>query len=530
MTDRFDDQPAPPDHGGWQRPNPDAPAAGQSGDPAAGGSASQPAPPASGGSSYQPGQPYRQTPPSYPSGAASDQPGYPGGQPGYPGGQSGYPGGQSYYQSGYQPTYPGGQPTEPTEPPQPTQTYGGYPNTGYGYPTAAYPQYSPQYATQYPQPGYGTPATSAPPAEPRRRVGSVIAVAAVTAAVFGGGVGAGVAALVSNDSNNGGLSISNASAKQSPKVDGSISAAAAVIQPSVVTINVDGAQESGTGSGVIIRSDGYILTNDHVVAVAANGGTMSVVTNDGQQTKATLVGADPSDDLAVVKVVGLSNLKAATFGKSANLIVGQAVVAVGAPLGLSDTVTSGIVSNVARPVITGDSTSASSQTVFDAVQTDAAINPGNSGGPLVDLNGHVVGINAAIATAGSGGLQLPGQPTQQSGSIGIGFAIPADEASRIANELITTGKATHAVIGVTVQDNSSGTGATIKTVTANSAAADAGMQAGDVVTKVGTQLISDDTSLIAAIRSRAPGETVDVTFTRGGSAETVKVKLGSATN
>jgi len=211
-------------------------------------------------------------------------------------------------------------------------------------------------------------------------------------------------------------------------------------------------------------------------------------------------------------------------------VVGQTVVAVGAPLGLSNTVTSGIVSNTARPVRSGDN----SQAVFDAVQTDAAINPGNSGGPLVDLNGNVVGINAAIATANSGGLEIPGQSTQ-SGSIGIGFAIPADEASRIANELITSGKATHAVIGVTVKGSSSQsrpttTGATINSVIAGGAAADAGLKAGDVVTAVNTQRIDDADGLIAAVRSHAPGETVSITYRRGGSTHTVQVKLGTASN
>src|SRR6185437_14025869 len=192
-------------------------------------------------------------------------------------------------------------------------------------------------------------------------------------------------------------------------------------------------------------------TNDHVVDIGTGGGQIQVVLSDGRSATAKIVGRDTSDDLAVVKVSGLDNLVAATFGKSGSLTVGQTVVAVGAPLGLSDTVTSGIVSNQARPVRAGDN----DQAVFEAVQTDAAINPGNSGGPLVDLNGSVVGINAAIASDSSGGgLQIPGQPTQQAGNIGIGFAIPSDEASRIAAELMKNGKATHAVLGVGVDGTS----------------------------------------------------------------------------
>jgi putative serine protease PepD len=374
----------------------------------------------------------------------------------------------------------------------------------------------------------------APPASPpAKRPTRTILVAAVLAALIGGGVGAGTVALA--DNNNGttvsSLSTTTSSAPIAAKTDGTIAAAAAKIQPSVVTISVTGAQESGTGTGVIIRSDGYILTNNHVVSVAGNGGSIQVLTDDGRQVAAKIVGTDEPDDLAVIKVDGLSNLTAATFAKSSNLVVGQAVVAVGAPLGLSNTVTSGIVSSTARPVRAGDN----DQSIFNAVQTDAAINPGNSGGPLVDLNGNVVGINAAIATAGSGGLQIPGQ-SQQSGSIGIGFAIPSDEASRIANELIATGKATHAVIGVQVNQSSNGQstnttlGATLSTVQSGSPAASAGLKAGDVITAVGNQRIEDADGLVAAIRSHAPNDKVTLTYTRDGKTNTTDVTLGSSTD
>ncbi|HZE50611.1 MAG TPA: trypsin-like peptidase domain-containing protein [Jatrophihabitantaceae bacterium] len=370
------------------------------------------------------------------------------------------------------------------------------------------------------------------PEQPRSRRSRTIVIAAVTAAVVGGGIGAGTVAAFDNSGNTtvvNSLPQNTQTAPSAAKIDGSISAAAAKIQASVVTIDVSSQQAQGNGSGVIIRNDGYIVTNDHVVSVAANGGTMTVLTNDGQQAKATIVGRDTSDDLAVIKVNGLKNLTAATFGKSSNLVVGQTVVAVGAPLGLANTVTSGIVSNTARPVRSGDN----DQAVFDAIQTDAAINPGNSGGALADLNGNVVGINAAIATPNTGGLQIPGQDTQ-SGSIGIGFAIPADEVSRIAAQLISTGKATHAVIGVQVapQQNSSQTtaGATLNKVDANSPAAKAGLKAADVVTRVNTQRIDDADALIAAIRSHAPGEKVSLTYTRAGQSKTVSVTLGSAAN
>ncbi|HYU02368.1 MAG TPA: trypsin-like peptidase domain-containing protein, partial [Jatrophihabitantaceae bacterium] len=375
------------------------------------------------------------------------------------------------------------------------------------------------------------PSTPAPPAERTSRPARTALIAAVTAAVVGGGIGAGTVAAFDNGKTTTVASLpqTNQTAPIAAKIDGSISAAAAHIQPSVVTIDVRGSQEQGNGSGVIIRDSGYILTNDHVVSVAAGGGTMTVITHDGQQAKASIVGRDTSDDLAVIKVSGLKNLTAATFAKSSNLVVGQTVVAVGAPLGLSDTVTSGIVSSTARPVRSGDS----DQAVFDAVQTDAAINPGNSGGPLVDLNGNVVGINAAIATANSGGLQIPGQ-TQESGSIGIGFAIPSDEASRIAGQLIDTGKATHAILGVKVSGQqssaSSTTGATLTEVDANSPAQKVGLKSGDVVTQVDTQRIDDADALIAAVRSHAPGDTVTVTYLRGGASKTARITLGTGSD
>jgi putative serine protease PepD len=379
----------------------------------------------------------------------------------------------------------------------------------------------------YPPP---TPAP-APPAEGTSRPARTALIAAVTAAVVGGGIGAGTVAAFDNGKTTTVASLpqTNQTAPIAAKIDGSISAAAAHIQPSVVTIDVRGSQEQGNGSGVIIRDSGYILTNDHVVSVAAGGGTMTVITHDGQQAKASIIGRDTSDDLAVIKVSGLKNLTAATFAKSSNLLVGQTVVAVGAPLGLSDTVTSGIVSSTARPVRSGDS----DQAVFDAVQTDAAINPGNSGGPLVDLNGNVVGINAAIATANSGGLQIPGQ-TQESGSIGIGFAIPSDEASRIAGQLIDTGKATHAILGVKVSGQqssaSSTTGATLTEVDANSPAQKVGLKSGDVVTQVDTQRIDDADALIAAVRSHAPGDTVTVTYLRGAASKTARITLGTGSD
>jgi putative serine protease PepD len=379
--------------------------------------------------------------------------------------------------------------------------------------------------TYSPPPVYaGPPSPEQPPRPGRSRT---IVIAAVTAAVVGGAIGAGTVAAF-ND--NGKTTVVNAvpqttqTAPATAKIDGSITAAAAKIDPSVVTIDVSGQNEQGNGSGVILRSDGYVVTNDHVVSVAANGGTLTVVTSDGQQGNASIVGRDSSDDLAVIKVNGLKNLRPANFAKSSNVVVGQTVIAVGAPLGLSDTVTSGIVSNTARPVRSGDN----DQAVFNAIQTDAAINPGNSGGALADLNGNVIGINAAIATPNTGGLQIPGQ-TQQSGSIGIGFAIPSDEVSRIAAELISSGKATHAFLGVgpTNQQANNVAGAQIGSVEPNSAAAKAGLKTGDIVTKVDNQRVDDFDGLAAAIRSHVPNQTATLTIIRGGKTSTLRVTLGS---
>jgi putative serine protease PepD len=433
--------------------------------------------------------------------------GYPTGH-GYSAGQdyaTGYSSGQGY-SSGYQPVTASYPPTAPYQPPG---------NYQQGWPSEqAYP---------------GSTSTEPPPATtmPRRRSFVVLA---LVAALLGGGVGGGIVALADHSDGknvNTGLRITNSTGAPAAQLDGTIGAAAAKIRPSVVTINVASGQTGGTGSGVIIREDGTILTNDHVVDIANGTGSIQVVLSDGRTAPAKILGRDTSDDLAVIKVDGFSNLPAATFAKSSSLSVGQTVVAVGAPLGLSDTVTSGIVSSVARPVRAGDN----DQAVFNAVQTDAAINPGNSGGPLVDLNGSVVGINAAIAANPSGGgLQIPGQATE-SGNIGIGFAIPSDEASRIASELIATGKATHAVLGVQVTTTAATTGTagvSLHTVTPDGVADKAGLKAGDLITKIGDQQVTTADALIAAVRSHAPGEQVAVTYSRGGKSTTVSVTLGSS--
>jgi putative serine protease PepD len=293
---------------------------------------------------------------------------------------------------------------------------------------------------------------------------------------------------------------------------------AKIVTPSVVLLQVSGQSGSDEGSGIVLSSDGTILTNNHVVAAAASGGTIRAVFSDGTTAAVKIVGTDPVTDLAVVKAQGVSGLRAAQIGDSDNLVVGQPVVAIGAPLGLQGTVTSGIVSSLNRPVSsTGESGQA---TVIDAIQTDAAINPGNSGGPLVDMAGRVVGIDSAIATLGasSGG---------QSGSIGLGFAIPIDQAMRIVQQIEAGDTVTHAQLGVEIGDSTNPLGASVGSVTSGSAAASAGLQRGDVITKVDNQVIDGADALVAAIRSEAPGAKVSVTYIRGGNTSTVTVTLGS---
>jgi putative serine protease PepD len=302
---------------------------------------------------------------------------------------------------------------------------------------------------------------------------------------------------------------------------------AAAVQPSVVSIKVSGGGASGEGSGVILRSDGHILTNNHVAAVAANGGSIAVRFSDGKTASASIVGRDPSNDLAVIKANGVSGLVPATIGSSADLHVGDTVLALGSPLGLEGSVSSGIVSALHRTVDLGGESSggappAPTAVVTDAIQTDAAINPGNSGGPLVDDSGRVVGINTAIASLGSSG----GAGTQ-SGNIGVGFSIPIDQARTIADQLINGQKPSHAQLGISVSDATSG-GAQVGELTPNGGAAKAGLQTGDVVTEVDGNPIADADALVAAVRSHKPGDTIAVVYARNGERRTAQVTLDSS--
>ncbi|HET6938868.1 MAG TPA: trypsin-like peptidase domain-containing protein [Nocardioides sp.] len=361
--------------------------------------------------------------------------------------------------------------------------------------------------------------------------GSVVAASLLVGA--GAGVG-GAAAYTAwhDDSNTSSFGsaapttsrVVNTPASSAPQ--GSVQAVAAEVLPSVVKIDVSGPQGAGSGSGIILSSDGQILTNNHVVELAGNGGTLRVTFNDGSHADAKVLGTDPLTDTALIQAQNVSGLTPATIGNSSDLAVGQSVVAIGSPLGLDATVTSGIVSALNRPVDVS-SDGQGNPTVYPAIQTDAAINPGNSGGALVDLNGHVVGINASIATAG----QTAGG---QSGNIGVGFAIPMDEVMPIVDEMAKGETPTHARLGVSVaasQQSPDGLqndeGASIEKVNAGSTADSAGIAAGDVITKVDDHLITDADSLIATIRSYRPGDKVTVTYVHDGQTKTAQLTLDS---
>jgi putative serine protease PepD len=363
---------------------------------------------------------------------------------------------------------------------------------------------------------------AAPVAAPEPRRGGRTAVAVVAAALVAGSLGGAVGATVATRD----AATSSSAAASAPLVpsvvDASgVEAVSAAVLPSVVSIAFTGQAGSGTGSGIVLTKDGVILTNNHVVAEAADGGSITVTFQDGRKAPATIIGRDPGADVAVIQTEGVSDAIPAQIGKSSELTVGQQVVAIGSPLGLDGTVTTGIVSALNRPVVSGDG-SGSNQSVLNAIQTDAAVNPGNSGGALVDMNGRVVGINSAIATLGA-------QEGAQGGSIGLGFAIPIDQAMRIADQLRNGGTASRAVLGVSAEDAATG-GATLTQVAPDSGAAKAGLQNGDVITKVGSTRISGLQSLLATVRSLEPGSTVDVTYVRDGATSTVTVTLGTATD
>ncbi len=318
--------------------------------------------------------------------------------------------------------------------------------------------------------------------------------------------------------------------------DEPLSQAAAAVLPSVVSISFEAGDASGSGSGIVISADGQILTNNHVVAQAADGGDLTVTFSDGSTAAAEIVGRDPATDLAVIQAQDVSGMTPATLGSSADLNVGDTVLAIGSPLGLDGSVSAGIVSALGRAITLqgeqdpqspfggqGGPSQGATNAVIDAIQTDAAINPGNSGGALINADGEVVGINTAIAS-------LAQSPTSQGGNIGVGFAIPIDTASDIATQLVEDGSVTHAYLGVQIADADTGAGALVGAVEDGQPAADAGLQEGDVITQVGDTDVSEAAGLTAAIRAQSPGDSVQVTFTRDGQEHTVDVTLGELPN
>jgi putative serine protease PepD len=425
--------------------------------------------------------------------------------------------------------YPQQMPGEPfwqQQPPHATQQFPG-PESGHHY--AMGPDTG-QYAQHSFEPNAGVAYAVAPPAQQRRPIRSGLVVGAVALALVSGGVGGVVGSLATRSDNNAGV-VTNALDAPKPNVSnasnapaGSIQAVAQKVLPSVVMIKVASNRAQGEGSGVVLSSDGLILTNNHVASGGGAGAKMAVAFADGSTAPATLVGADPVSDLAVIKVQGKTGLTPIELGASGDLAVGQPVIAVGSPLGLAGTVTTGIVSALNRPVSTsGEGTPSQVQPVIDAIQTDAAINPGNSGGALVDANGKLIGINTAIASLGAG--ETSGQ---QSGSIGLGFAIPVDQARRVADELIKTGHATYAQIGIKLRPQD--TSAQVLEATPDGPAAKAGIPAGAIVTKVDSRTIDSADALIAAVRSHQPGDKVKITYTddQGNNPKTIEVTLTGA--
>ncbi|TWD73253.1 putative serine protease PepD [Kribbella amoyensis] len=388
------------------------------------------------------------------------------------------------------------------------------------YPGQAWPTYQPAYVPPPPVDWHQQQARAYTPGPPPKG-NRIITIAAIVALIVGLVAGAGAAATVVALDNRGPIEEPAGppvGTGADPKIrSGSVSAVAQTLLPSVVQLKVEGADNSkATGSGFVIDTAGHILTNNHVVSAAAKGGSIQVVTQQGASTTARLVGRSPAYDLAVVQVSGLK-APSVQFGRSDLAIVGQDVVAIGSPLGLAGTVTSGIVSAKNRPVTAGGEGEIS---YINALQTDAAINPGNSGGPLVDMNARVIGVNSAIAT-------VRGAEEGSSGNIGLGFAIPIDQARRTAQQLIADGKASYPVIGANVDLRFEGEGARVGEVNPGSPAQRAGLRTGDVVTKINNKLVDSAEALIVSIRTHRPGETVRLDYERAGRPRQANVTLGS---
>ncbi|MET7739679.1 trypsin-like peptidase domain-containing protein [Streptomyces sp. NPDC005385] len=367
----------------------------------------------------------------------------------------------------------------------------------------------------------------------RRRTRKTLVLAAVVLALLSGGVGGVVGAYLQRNEGMTRVELPQAAKEAPGRSPDSVAGIAARALPGVVTLHVRGSEEEGTGTGFVLDGRGHILTNNHVIEPAGDSGEISVTFSGGETAKAKIVGHDSGYDLAVVKVSGVSGLAPMPLGNSDSVQVGDPVVAIGAPFDLANTVTSGIISAKERPITAGGEKGDGSDVSYvDALQTDAPINPGNSGGPLLDSRARVIGINSAIRSADNGSDLESGQ----AGSIGLGFAIPVNQARRVAEELINTGRATHPVIGVTLDMNYSGDGARVGTKTADGGppvssggpGAEAGIKAGDVITEVDGTRVHSGEELIVNTRAHRPGDRLRLTVHRGGADRTLTLVLGSA--
>ncbi|MFG2946618.1 S1C family serine protease [Streptomyces adustus] len=384
--------------------------------------------------------------------------------------------------------------------------------------------------------GSGWGASYQPPAaKPGGGRGGLVA-AVLVAALVAGGLGGGLGyTLAKNDDNSGSTTVSSSTSGGAVKRDpGTIAAVASKALPSTVTIEAESTNgEGGTGTGFVFDTQGHIVTNNHVVADAVDGGKLTATFPDGKKYNAEVVGHAQGYDVAVIKLKNApSDLKPLTLGNSDDVAVGDSTIAIGAPFGLSNTVTTGIISAKNRPVASSDG-SGSQASYMSALQTDASINPGNSGGPLLDAQGNVIGINSAIQSTGSGGLG----GTSQSGSIGLGFAIPINQAKYVAQQLIKTGKPVYAKIGASVSLQDSVNGAKItdqgaggaSSVESGGPADKAGLKSGDVITKLDDHVIDSGPTLIGEIWTHKPGDQVTITYERDGKTHTAEVTLGSRT-
>ncbi|MGC5562877.1 trypsin-like peptidase domain-containing protein [Streptomyces sp. FR-108] len=394
---------------------------------------------------------------------------------------------------------------------------------------APWQNYDPWAAAPFQQHG----AAAEAPGRRRGRTGRALVLGAALIALVSGGVGGAVGAYLERTGGIDDVELPQAGVEAKGRAPDSVAGIAASALPSVVTLHVSGSEAQGTGTGFVLDRRGHILTNNHVVEPADGSGGITVTFTGGETAKAEVVGHDSGYDLAVVKVAHVSGLKPLSLGNSDNVQVGDPVVAIGAPFDLENTVTAGIISAKERPITAGGEEGDGSDISYvDALQTDAPINPGNSGGPLVDSKARVIGINSAIRSADSGSDLEGGQ----SGSIGLGFAIPINQGRRVAEELINTGRATHPVIGVTLDMEYSGDGARVGTkgndggsaVTRGGPGARAGIKTGDVITEVDGQRVHSGEELIVKTRSHRPGDRLQLTLERDGKERKITLVLGSA--